>query len=58
LNLVPIEPMVLVEASVLGRDFSVLEIERDLAERDEFVAFVIGSVVNPGLEAALGVHGG
>jgi len=36
----------------------VLEIGRDLAERDEFVAFVIRSVVNPGLQAALDVYRG
>jgi len=36
----------------------VLEIGRDLAERNEFVAFVIRRVVNPGLQAALGVHRG
>jgi hypothetical protein len=41
LDLVPIEPMVLVEARVLRRDYSVLEIGRDLAERNEFVVFVI-----------------
>ena len=31
----------------------VLEIGRDLAERNEFVAFAIRRVVNPGLQAAL-----
>ncbi len=56
LDLVPIEPMVLVEARVLRGDDSVLEIRRDLAERNEFVAFVIRSVVNPGLQVALDVH--
>jgi hypothetical protein len=35
-----------------------LEIERDLAERNEFVAFSIRRVVNPGLHAALHVHHG
>ena len=50
--------MVLVEACVLRRDYSVLKIGRDLAEGNEFVAFVIRSVANPGLQAALGVHGG
>jgi len=50
--------MVLVEARVLRRDYSVLEIGRDLAERNEFVAFVIRSMVNPGLQAALDVHRG
>src|SRR5208282_1212442 len=58
LDLVPIEPMVLVEARVLRGDNSVLEIGRDLAERNEFVAFAIRSVVNPGLQAALEVHRG
>jgi hypothetical protein len=55
---VPIEAMVLVEARVLRGDDSVLEIGRDLAERNEFVAFVIRRVVNPGLQAALDVHRG
>ena len=50
--------MVLVEARILRGDYSVLEIGRDLAERNEFVAFVIRRVVNPGLQAALDVHCG
>ena len=48
--------MVLVEVRVLCGDYSVLEIGRDLAERNEFVAFAIWRVVNPGLQAALDVH--
>jgi hypothetical protein len=56
LDLVPIEPMVLVEARVLRGDYSVLKIGRDLAERNESVAFVIRRVVNPCLQAALDVH--
>jgi hypothetical protein len=39
--------------SEVGR---VLEIGRDLAERNEFVAFAIRRVVNPGLQAALDLH--
>jgi hypothetical protein len=58
LDLVPIESMVLVEVRVLCGDYSVLEIGRDLAERNEFVAFAIRRVVNPGLQAALDVHRG
>ena len=58
LDLVPIEPMVLVEARVFRCDYSVLEIGRDLAERNECVAFMIGSVVNPSLQSALHVHRG
>src|SRR5580693_3155820 len=50
--------MVLVEARVFRGDNSVLEIERDLAERNELVAFVIRSAVNPGLQVALDVHRG
>src|SRR5258708_12615 len=50
--------MVLVEMRVLCGDYSVLEIGRDLAERNEFVAFAIRLVVNPGLQAALDVHRG
>jgi len=56
LDRVPIEPMVMVEACVLRGDYSVLEIGRDLAERDEFVALVIRRAVYPGLQAALNVH--
>ena len=58
LDLLPIEPMVLVEPRVLGSDYSVLEIWRDLDEWNEFVAFVVRSVVNPGLQVALDVHRG
>jgi hypothetical protein len=58
LNGLPIEAMVLVKALVLGGDDSVLEIGRNLAERDECIAFAIRSVVNPGLYAALDVHCG
>jgi hypothetical protein len=54
----PIEPMVLVEARILRGDYCVLEIKRDLAQRNELVAFVIRSVVNPGLHATLDVHRG
>jgi len=46
----------LVEASVFRGDDSMLEIRRDLAQRNEFVSFVIGPVVNPSLQAALHVH--
>ena len=56
LDLVPIESMVLVEVRVLGGDYSVLEIGRDLAERNEFVLFAIWLVETPGLQAALDVH--
>jgi hypothetical protein len=58
LDLVPIESMVLVEVRVLCGDYSVLEIGRDLAERNEFVAFAIRRVANPSLQAALDVHRG
>ena len=57
-DFVPIESVVLVEAGVLGGDDGVLEIGRDLGERNKFVALAIGVVVNPGLKAALDVHGG
>jgi len=58
LDLVPVESMVLVEARVLGGDDRVLEIGGDLAERHELAAVAIRLVVNPGLKAALDVHGG
>jgi len=49
---------VLVEVRVLRCDYCMLEIGRDLAERNEFVAFAVRRVVNPGLQAALHVHCG
>src|ERR1700756_1272092 len=58
LDLVPIEPTVLIEARVLRGDDSVLEIGRDLAERNECVAFVVRLAVNPSMQAALDVHSG
>jgi hypothetical protein len=36
----------------------VLEVRGDLVEGNELVAFVIGLALNPGLHAALDVHGG
>jgi hypothetical protein len=50
--------MVLVKARILRGDDSVLEIGRDLFERNEIVVFAIRFVVNPGLQAALDVQGG
>jgi len=50
--------MVLVKARVFRGNNSVLEIRRDLAERNEFVAFVIRRVANPGLQTALDMHRG
>src|ERR1700726_3595778 len=38
LDLLPIESMVLVEARVLCRDYGVLKIDRNFAERNEFIA--------------------
>src|SRR5262249_7593249 len=58
LDLVPIEPVVLVEARVFRGDDSVLQIGRDLAERNELVVFAIWSLVKPGLQPALDVHRG
>jgi hypothetical protein len=55
---VPIESMVLVEAGIFRGDDGMLEIGRDLAQRNEFVSFEIGRVVNPGLHAALHVNCG
>jgi len=56
LDLVPIEAMVLVEARIFRGDDSVLKIGRDLTEWNEFIAFTIRRVVNPGLQATLDVH--
>jgi hypothetical protein len=50
--------VVLVEVRVLCGDYSVLQVGRDLAERNEFVAFAIWRVVNPGLHAPLDVYHG
>ena len=58
LHRVPIESMMLIEARVFRGDDGMLEIGRDLAQRNEFVSFVIRRVVNPGLQAALHVHRG
>ncbi len=55
---VPIEAMVLVETRVFSGDDGVLKIGRDLAERNEFVAFLIRRTMNPSLHAALDVHCG
>ena len=58
LDRVPIESMMLVKARVFRGDDRVLEIGRDLDQRDEFVPFVIRRVVNPRLQAAFQVHRG
>ena len=58
LDRVPIESMMLVKARVFRGDDRVLEIGRDLAQRNEFVPFVIRRVVNPRLQAAFQVHRG
>src|SRR5262249_50128910 len=51
------EAMVLIESRVFGGNDSVLEINRDLLQRHEFIPFVIGGAVNPRLKAALHMHG-
>ena len=56
LYLVPIESMVLVEASIFRGDDRVMKIGRDLTERNKFVAFAIRCALNPGLQTALDVH--
>ena len=58
MNLVPIEPVIVVEARILRGDYSVLEIRRDLGERNEFKPFLIRTVMNPGLQTALDMHCG
>src|SRR5689334_6224498 len=50
--------MVLIEAPVLRDNDGMLQIGRDLAERNKLVAFPILRVVKPGLETALDVHCG
>jgi hypothetical protein len=54
----PVESMVLVKVCVLCGDYGVLEIGRDFSEWNEFVAFVIRPLVNPGLQAPLDVYRG
>jgi hypothetical protein len=58
LHRVPIESMMLVEMSVFCGDYSMLEIGRDLAQRNVLVSFVIRGAVNPSLQAALHVDRG
>ena len=58
LNRLPIESTMLVEARVFRGDDSMLEIGGDLAQRNEFVSFLIRRVVNQGLQAALHVYCG
>jgi hypothetical protein len=58
LDLVPIEPMMLVEARVFRGDDGVLQIERDLAKRNKPVAVAIRRVVKPSLQTPLDVHHG
>jgi len=50
--------VVLVETGVLGGDHRVLQVGRDLSERNELVAFAIGRAVNQRLYVALHMHGG
>lgn len=54
----PIESMVLVKSRVFRRNNRVLQIGRDLAERNESVARVIRGSVYPSLQAALDMHCG
>ena len=54
----PIEAVMLVEARVFGGDDGVLEIGRDLAERDEVVALAVGRGAKPGFDAAFRLDGG
>ena len=58
LDRLPIESVMLVEARVFRGDDGMLEIERDLAEGNEFVSLMIRRVLKPGLEAALHLHRG
>jgi hypothetical protein len=58
LHRVPIESMMLVEACVFRDHHGVLEIWRNLVQRNEFVSFVIRRVVNPCLQVTLHVYRG
>ena len=54
----PIEAVVLIETRVFCGDDGVLEIGRDLVDREEGVALAIRFAVHPGLHAAFDVDGG
>ena len=56
LDLVPIEAMVLVETRIFRGNDRVLKIGRDLTDRNKLIAFAIGRLVDPGLQATLGLH--
>ena len=57
-DLVPVEAVMLVEASILGCDDRVLEVGRDLAEGNKAIALPVGRAVDQRLDAALDVHRG
>src|SRR5215467_5882112 len=50
--------MMLIKTPVFRRNDGMLEIERDLAQWNELVSFMVGRVVNPGLQLALHVNCG
>ncbi len=58
LDLVPIKSMALVEARVPCGNHSVLELGRDLAERNKLIAFAIWRVMNPSLHVTLDMDRG
>src|SRR5690242_19365184 len=57
LNCVPIESVVFIKASIFRGDNGMLEIERDLAQRDKFISLVVRRLMNPRLDMALNVNG-
>src|SRR5581483_373252 len=56
-HLVPVETVMLVEARIFPRDYRVLKFRRDLAERNEFKALLIGLAMDPSLPPSLHLHG-
>jgi hypothetical protein len=52
----PIESVMLIEARIFRGNDGMLEIERDLLQRNELVSFAVRRVTHPSLEAALNMH--
>ena len=50
--------MVLVKARIFRRHYGVLEIGRDLGERNEMVALLVGAILEPRLKLPLALYRG
>src|SRR5262249_8687009 len=58
LHLLPVDPVMLEEAAVFGRDDGVLELRRDAIQRNPVLALVVGLPRHHRLKPALGLHTG